>query len=375
MKLQTRNYVDGKWSGPLPTELDSDRTFVLIFGNPKEAVDQITAAFPKSAIIGCSTAGEILDNMTFVNTLTVSVCRLEKSKTKVVTIPYSGYDESFACGEKLFQALDSDDLRGALIFGNGFMNGDQFSKGINKVNQKKAVVAGGLAGDPAVRDTWVIDRNGLHRDAVVGIGFYGAELEFGVCSVAGATPLGAERTITKSNKNVLYEVDGKSAISFYEEFLGDKIYKTDHLLIQYPIAMSKDYKVQENELIRTPFGLDAENKTITFTGEVPEGSKIRMMMAATDNLLEGANNAAKALASHHKLSADKDCLVIPVSCLTRKLVMGEFTDEEVETIRESFQSQKCVVNGFYAFGEIATDDKGVCSLHNQTMNLILVSEN
>ncbi|HYX32161.1 MAG TPA: FIST C-terminal domain-containing protein [Oligoflexus sp.] len=163
-------------------------------------------------------------------------------------------------------------------------------------------------------------------------------------------------------------------MSFYEEFLGEKILNIDQLAIQYPIAVSKDYRIKDDELIRTPFGINREDKSITYTGEVPEGSKIRMMMAVTDNLVDGSEKAAKQLFDLHKKNDNNQFLLIPVSCLTRKLVMGEFVDDELESIRDQFKSQKYVVNGFYSFGEIATDAAGVCSLHNQTMNLIMVYE-
>ncbi len=152
----------------------------------------------------CSTAGEIHDANQFLNTLTVTVCRLERTRMKVVRIPYKDYDQSFNCGEQLYRALDAKDLRGALVFGNGFMNGDQFSRGINKANLNKIVIAGGLAGDPKIKDTWVIDRDGIHRDAVVGLAFYGEGLEMMVSSHAGVTPIGVERTVTKAVRNTLY---------------------------------------------------------------------------------------------------------------------------------------------------------------------------
>ncbi len=374
MKVQTVNYADGRWSHALPKDMDSEQTLVLVFGNPLNAVNEVIKAFPKAQIIGCSTAGEIHDSNQFLNTLNVTVCRLERTRMKVARIPYKDYDQSFQAGEQLYQSLNGEGFCGALVFGNGFMNGDQFSRGINKANQKKLVIAGGLAGDPMIKDTWVIDRDGIHRDAVVGLGFYGAGVELMVSSHAGVTPIGVERTVTKSVRNTLYEVDGKPALSFYEEFLGEKIHRIDQLAIQYPIAVSKDYRIKDDELIRTPFGINQQEKSITYTGEVPEGSKIRLMMAATDNLIDGSEKAAKQLYQRHVKGDNTEYLLIPVSCLTRKLVMGEFVDDEIESIRDQFKSQKDVVNGFYSFGEIATDASGVCSLHNQTMNLIMLYE-
>lgn len=374
MKVQTVGYVDGRWSAALPREADSPNTLVLLFGNPLAAIDEVIKNFPSSKIIGCSTAGEIHDTTAYVNTLTVSIVQFQKAKLRVETVPYNDYEKSFDVGQQLFQKLNAPDLQGLLVFGQGFMNGDQFSRGLTQDNTRKVTIAGGLAGDPAIKDTWVIGRDGISREIAIGLGFYGENIEFLVSTVAGVTPIGIERTVTRATKNTLYEVDGQSALSFYEEFLGEKVSTFEQLAVQYPVGISKDYKINASELIRTPFGVNKEDRSITFTGEIPIGSKIRLMIAATDNLIEGSEAAAKSIFEQHKDDKSKECLLIPISCLTRKFVLGSFLEDELESIREQFQSERFTINGFYSFGEIATDQQGTCSLHNQSMNLVCVSE-
>ena len=374
MKVQTVAYVDGKWSRDLPTDLDSESTFILIFGNPENAVNELIEAFPKSQLMGCSTAGEIFDNRHYVNTVQASIVKFDKTRVRVIEHEFSDYDQSYDAGEQVMKALQADDLQALFILGTGFMNGDQLSKGLAAQNSKHVPVGGGLAGDPNIKDTWTISRKGIRRSSVMAVGFYGNDLDFIVRSISGCTPLGVERTVTKSDKNVLYEVDGKPVTEFYKEFLGDKINQFNQLPIQFPVAISKDYKVEEGELIRTPFGINQEENSITYTGEIPEGSTIRLMIAGQDSLVDGSEQAVERLYEAHQKIPENEYLIIPVSCLTRKLVLGELVEDEIETIRDRFESEKYVVNGFYAFGEIATDQKGECSLHNQTMNLILLYE-
>lgn len=65
MKIQTFTHgPDAGWSVALPAELDSEGTLVVVFGAPEYAdapapLEELVAAFPKSAIVGCSSAGEI----------------------------------------------------------------------------------------------------------------------------------------------------------------------------------------------------------------------------------------------------------------------------------------------------------------------------
>ena len=67
-------------------------------------------------------------------------------------------------------------------------------------------------------------------------------------------------------------------------------------------------------------------------------------------------------------------LVVSVSCVGRRLVLGERTDEEVETVAEGVCPQAAHV-GFYSYGEISPALAGGGSdLHNQTMTVTLFSE-
>jgi hypothetical protein len=66
--------------------------------------------------------------------------------------------------------------------------------------------------------------------------------------------------------------------------------------------------------------------------------------------------------------------VISVSCVGRRLVLGERTDEEVETVLEGAPAGSSHV-GFYSYGEISPQAEGGASeLHNQTMTVTVFAE-
>jgi hypothetical protein len=69
-----------------------------------------------------------------------------------------------------------------------------------------------------------------------------------------------------------------------------------------------------------------------------------------------------------------ESVAILVSCVGRKLVMGNRVDEEVEAVGEVFGS-KATLTGFYSYGEISPFTPGAsCKLHNQTMTITYLSE-
>ena len=66
--------------------------------------------------------------------------------------------------------------------------------------------------------------------------------------------------------------------------------------------------------------------------------------------------------------------MISVSCVGRRLVLGERTEEEVETVQDSAPGRSAHV-GFYSYGEISPAVPGGASdLHNQTMTVTVFSE-
>jgi len=105
---------------------------------------------------------------------------------------------------------------------------------------------------------------------------------------------------------------------------------------------------------------------MTFAGDVPQGALAQLMRARFDRLVQGASDAALDCGDNAKLS-------IAISCVGRRLVLGERTEEETEAILDVLPKDIAQV-GFYSYGEISPYTDGTCDLHNQTMTLTTFGE-
>ncbi|MCA1813949.1 MAG: FIST C-terminal domain-containing protein [Halobacteriales archaeon] len=125
------------------------------------------------------------------------------------------------------------------------------------------------------------------------------------------------------------------------------------------------------EVVRTLLNVDEKAQSMTFAGDVPEGSHARLMKANFDRLVDGASGAAQRCAAG--LAGSQPGLSILISCVGRKLVLQQRTEEEVEAVRAVLGEGP--TTGFYSYGEIcpAAPDAG-CELHNQTMTITTISE-
>ena len=125
-------------------------------------------------------------------------------------------------------------------------------------------------------------------------------------------------------------------------------------------------------MVRTRLSINEDEKSMTFAGNLPEGSKVRLMKANFDKLIEASSTAAES--SFSKIKEQKPELAILISCVGRKLILQERTDEEIEAAKDIL-GEKTAITGFYSYGEISPFSQSTqCELHNQTMTITTFTE-
>ncbi len=369
------------WSMTSFPDLDSARTLVLAFGAPEvmagsDALAQLAKAYPKSILLGCSSAGEIHGTTVRDKSISVSVARFDKTDIALTSIDVSGPNDSFATGQSLAKKLGArPGLRGVLILSEGLnVNGSELVRGVNAVLDDSVVVAGGLSGDGTrFKQTWVAVGSKLKSNVVAAVGFYGDYVQIGHGSKGGWDKFGPERVVTKSEGNVLYELDGKPALQLYKEYLGDKAKDLPASGLLFPLSLRASSK-DEKSLVRTLLAVDHEKNTLTFAGDLPKGYLAQLMKADFDRLIGGAS-LASSMAKANGTPLGKHSLVVAISCVGRRLVLGDRIEEEVEAVLDALpKNQQSHITGFYSYGEISPYATGHCDLHNQTMTLTVFSE-
>jgi hypothetical protein len=377
MKQQTLSHRQTTgWSQPLPGAMDSPQTLVLVFAAPEVAADpaplvELAAAFPQSVIVGCSTSGEIAGSHVNDLSISVAVARFEHTRLRRAFTPIANAADSHAAGARLAAQLADDDLRAVFVLSDGLcVNGTPLVAGLREGLEASVVITGGLAGDGSrFARTWVLDRAQPEANHICAVGFYGDRLRVGHGCDAGWSDFGPERRITRALGNVLYELDDKPALELYRTYLGDRAEGLPGTALLFPLAVRRD---AGEPLVRTILGIDEAEQSLTFAGDMPQGGIARLMRANTDRLIGSAGVASRQATG--TFTHDDDALVISVSCVGRRLVLGERTEEEVETVFAGAPPRSAHV-GFYSYGEISPlTDGGVSELHNQTMTVTVYSE-
>lgn len=366
------------WADDPEQPLGAD--LVLYFGSRAMLSDHrhfeaLRARFPDANILGCSTGGQMAAGDVSDQTLTALALDFGATALKVAKADVNSPDQSLATGAEIGAQLRSPDLAGVFVLSDGLnVNGSALVAGITSTVGKSVPVSGGLAGDGAAFAETLVSCNSVPRSKLVAaVGFYGEAIRFGHGSAGGWDVFGPKRRISKSAGNLLFEVDGKPALDLYKQYLGpEESQKLPGSALLFPMRIS-DPRHPEQSVVRTVLSVDAQKGSMTFAGDMPEGWIAQLMRGSFSRLCAGAAEATRQAVEELGATDDQSAAIL-VSCIGRRLLMGQRIDEEIEAATAELP-EKCAPVGFYSYGEISPHDaSGHVQLHNQTMTVTLLSE-
>jgi hypothetical protein len=354
---------------------------VLFFG-AREALAcgsryrELRGMFPQAHILGCSTGGQIVNDDVTDDEIAVATLQFDATRLRLASEAAPAPECSRSCGEAIGRALAAEDLAGIFVLSDGLnVNGSELVAGMTSVVDAGVSVTGGLAGDGAkFQETLVGADCEPRKHTVAAVGFYGPSVRIGHGSAGGWDEFGPRRRITRSRGNVLFELDGEPALDLYERYLGEEDVKgLPGTALLFPLRIRNPER-PDHDIVRTILAVDQKARSMTFAGDVPEGWVAQLMRGNFDRLAAGAAKAARHAAAGKPAARSGDEVAVLVSCIGRRLLMGQHTIDEVEAAGAELGSDVSRL-GFYSYGEISPHSaSGRCELHNQTMTVTTISE-
>jgi hypothetical protein len=379
MKTNFFEFVRNKWElvsteekkvEPLKTNL------ILCFGDKHflandEVYLQTKTQFTNAAIVLCSTAGQFTNASMSDDAGILVAIEFAATDIKTTSINIADFKNSFQAAQYLVNQLPHKQLKHILLFCDGsLINGSELVNGLNEAVNNEITISGGLAGDGASFESTLIGLNKVPTNGeIVAIGFYGNAITIDTGCQGGWVPFGLEKRITKSSNNILFELENENALDVYKKYLGEDVKGLPSTALLFPLSITLPNASQP--IVRTILTIDEDKKTMTFAGDVPEGSKVRFMRSSLGELTSAAAQAASS--SKKTIESNPDFALL-ISCVGRKLIMGNNAKDEVNAVINNFEN-KTKVAGFYSYGEIAPfDEGGNTHLHNQTMTITTFKE-
>lgn len=330
---------------------NNDVTFIM------QLTDFFANHFPLSHLIGATTDGEIQDGYVTTNETVISFSVFETVKLK--TYICDTFENYFQAGQNLASHIVKEDTKVIISFIDGLEgNGEEYLKGIDSI-AKKAIVAGGLAGNNATfTKTYVFTKDKVFSKGVVGVSLSSNTLRVFTDFSFDWSAMGKKLTITKAKDNRVFTIDGRTAVDTYIYYLGEDIgKKLPYIGIEFPLIIQRDGL----NIARAAIGKE-EDGSLIFAGNLHEGDEVRFGYGDIDTILEKTQDHIDKL---YNVSVES---IFLYSCMARRRFIQEAIKHETLVYNKIAPT-----NGFYTYGEFYSC-AGNKELLNQSMSLLALSE-
>lgn len=339
-------------------------------------------------IIGCSGAAVISNEGIFKHGLAVMLLNSTKEVYfNTACVKDINIKTSLVAGKELGEKLllGFKDIRKvfSVIFSDGLMDeGSNFIQGLQDRLGKSFPLVGASASDNLrFLKTYIYFNRELLSDSAAGI-LWGGKLNYGLGIKHGWKPLGKPRTVTKAEGNIVYAIDGESAVNIYEEYLGHNLSQLQkeikYVSILYPIGI---YLTGEEEyLLRNIISIE-NNGSLRLQGNISEGSLVRLMIGTKESCLsatrQALEDAKKGLFGQTKdyIRETKIDFALIFDSVSRYMLLKRDADKEIEIIKEGLGKNTPII-GVYTYGEQAplraVSYQGQAYFHNQTIAILTI---
>jgi hypothetical protein len=165
--------------------------------------------------------------------------------------------------------------------------------------------------------------------------------------------------VTRSTGHIVYQLDHRPAVSIYEDFLGIKREE----LTQEPLAsvtmtypLGTQVRGYPEYLLRAAIRVGRAGSLIC-TGDVPQGSEVRLMIGGYESALEAAQQAACDAVERLGTRRLKGALVF--CSVARQKMLGSEFHGEIDVIRDALGGSGVRLGGFYSYGEVAPTPRAI----------------
>lgn len=326
-----------------------------------ELLASLVGTFPDAAIIGTTTAGEIINDASLDQTTVISFTRFDSTHVRSALALQN--EDLFHAGQQLGSEVGRPDTKLAILFGCGIKNGGAINGEPLLAGFQEAcpgvMVAGAQAGDNGkAKKTFVFTEDGFTDTGVAAASLSGPDLTAGNGFNLSWVPLGKKMTVTHAEGTCIHTIDGKPAKDIYTHYLGDRV--GDRLpasAAEFPLVVHRHGMPLARHANRV-----LADGSLEFMAPFYNGEEVRFAFCHSGLVTASARQNYEAIES----KAYKAIFIY--SCLTRKWVLGKDSSVELAPL-----AHLAPTAGFFSYGEYYSS-KGRNLFLSQTMTFLALSE-
>jgi hypothetical protein len=351
-------------------------SLAIVFVSVKQDRDTICELLQENniAIFGATTSGEFIDAEIEEGSVVILLLDINPAYFKIIfqetgeSTAYEVARQTGIEGRKIF-------ANPAFIIASGWLHtdGEQIVAGIEDGIGADATVFGGMAGDDlALREPFVFTYGKSSTKGIVALIIDEDKIAIKGIATCGWKPIGITKTVTKSDGNVVYTIDGQPALDLVLKYLGLTM---DHdttasstvvnLGAYHPLQLERE---NAPPVMRTAMLGNVEDRSLICAGVVPQGAKVRFSLPPDFDVIDTVVEECNVLKKESQPEADA---LIMFSCISRYLSFGVMTSEEIERIKNVWNAPMA---GFFSYGEFGKAQKGKHEFHNNTCCVVALKE-
>jgi c-di-GMP phosphodiesterase len=364
MRLINHYYSDHEQlSSFIDTDIHSVQTiFIQIFSGTMDLLtiqlilDLLHTKLPQAIIIGATTAGEIMDGVMSSHEIVIAFSLFDATDITSYYFHHCDYDN----GVRAAHEIVTERTKVCIVLSEGVnSDSESFLNGFTSV-RSDVMLAGGNAGDDLkFSRTYIMKDDVIYDEGVVVVVLDSDVLQVYNAYSLNWTSVGKEMSITKVDKNIVYEIDNRPVLEVYKHYLGSEVFKQGTTnTIEFPLIKIKDgIRIARDVIAKT------DDDAFIYAGHFSVGEKVRFAIGNVDEILDHAADVRDKIAS-----SPVEATYI-YSCSVRKLFFKEQLNYEFGLINDIAPTA-----GFFTFGEFFHSALGN-QLLNITTTTLSLSEN
>lgn len=312
----------------------------------QSALNILHKELPNALVIGATTAGEIMNGSMSSNEIVIAFSVFESTDVSTYYFDNLSYESGVEAASKIL----TDRTRLCIAFSEGIVgDAESFLGGFTSVRDN-VMLAGGNAGDDLTfQNTRIIKGTTQYRSGIVI-----AVLDSDVLKVNNSyslhwSPIGKEMIVTKADKNVIYEIDGRKVEELYTYYLGaEAVARIPASAIEFPLI-----KIEDGIQIARSIVAHNSEGGFVYAGHFHNGDRVRFAIGNVEDILNHAFELQKEVSL-----AEPEATFI-YSCSVRKLFLKDQLNYEFGLIEDIAPTA-----GFFTYGEFFHSSHG-----NQLLNI------
>jgi len=350
-------------------------TLAMVFTSIKQDIPALCDVLEQQriAIYGATTVREFTDAGITMESIAILLLDLDPTSFTILIEEFAGNNFREVSRAMARKAGETCAVPAFFVAGSGLdTDGEEMLRGFEDVLGKHVNVFGGMAGDDFTFKTQYVFTNGKRSTrGIVAVVLDEEKITIRGRATCGWKPMGTVKTVTRSEGNRVYTVEGIPVIELMKKYSGmsdldpGNPEAINQFTTMFPLQLQRD---RGNPIMRPGIVVNWEDGSLLCSGPVPQDSKVRFSLPPDFDVIEEVVRGCEDLKRTEMPEADA---VILFDCGGRFVSLGPMIGEEIEGIRKVWNVPMA---GMFSLGELARATNGDLEFHNLTACCVVLKE-